>query len=184
VDINMPPGMDGFELCEELHEFSDLPIIMLTAVDEEETVIQALEQFAEDYITKPFDLGELLARVRRVIRRIGSFRGSLDPAVSVDEHMQVNFPKCEITMDGAAVALTPTETKLLYILMRSAGDILKASFIMRRLWPEEIPNEGKLRVNVHRLRDKIETGGSGHHYIVSHRGVGYQFMSAPTDVPI
>jgi DNA-binding response OmpR family regulator len=181
VDINMPPGMDGFEFCEQVHEFSDLPIIMLTAIADEATIVQAIEHHAEDYITKPFSLDELLVRVRRVLRGLGDFACTLDPAQSVDPHLSINFPECQVTVDGQAIPLTPTETKLLYILMRSAGKTVSSSFIQRRLWPGATADEGRLRVYVHRLRQKIEVSQPQHRYILAQRSVGYAFV--PCDLP-
>lgn len=176
VDINMPPGMDGFEFCEAVHEFSDLPIIMLTAVGDEDTIVQAIEHHAEDYITKPFSTLVLLARVKRVLRSVGDFAGALEPTQMIDQHLRVSFPDCSVFVDGEPVTLTPTETKLLYILMRSAGQPIPAGFIMRRLWPNAGQDEGRLRVNVHRLRQKLETVQPKHRYIVARRSLGYTFV--------
>jgi DNA-binding response OmpR family regulator len=176
VDINMPPGMDGFDLCEAVHEFSDLPIIMLTAIDNEETVIEAIEQHAEDYITKPFRPGELVARVGRVLRRVGDFAYALGRQVRVDDRFSVDFAARTAMLDGEEISLTPTEAKLLYILMRNAGQIVTASFIIRRLWPLEGVLEERLRVYVHRLRKKIEPDSTEPTYIHSERGIGYMFI--------
>ena len=176
VDINMPFGMDGFEFCEWVHEFSDLPIIMLTAVDEGDTIIDAIEQFAEDYITKPFGTGELVARVRRVLRRIGDFAYELDVPIQVDERLSVDFAAYQARLEGRSVTLSPTETKLLYILMRSSGRTVATDFLLRRLWPNEVVYEDRLRVYIHRLRQKIETTPTQPRYIISHRGTGYAFL--------
>lgn len=175
VDIHMPYGMNGFEFCESILNYSDLPIIMLTAVDEDETIIQTIDQYAEDYITKPFNPGELVARVRRVLRRIGDFAYTLSAETVVDNRLTVSFPFQRITVDGIEVALTPTETKLLYILMRNAGQTVTTDFILRRLWPMETVYEDRLRVYVHRLRRKIESRPEQPRYILSQRGVGYTF---------
>jgi len=177
VDINMPPGMDGFEFCEAVHAFSDLPVIMLTAINEEETIVQAIDQYAEDYITKPFHIGELVARVRRVLRRVGDFAYTLDPLTKVDGHLQVDFPGKQAVVNGETISLTPTEAKLLYILMRNAGRTVTSDFILQRLWPLEIVQEERLRVYVHRLRRKIESAPDSPRYIVSERGVGYTFTT-------
>ncbi len=177
VDINMPPGMDGFEFCEVIHSFSDLPVIMLTAMDEEHTIVQALDQYAEDYITKPFHVGELVARVRRVLRRVGSFAYALEPLTQVDGRLQVDFSNKQVIVDGEVISLTPTEAKLLYILMRNAGRTVTSEFILQRLWPLEVAQEDRLRVYVHRLRRKIEMDDEGPRYIVSERGVGYSFFT-------
>jgi DNA-binding response OmpR family regulator len=183
VDINMPPGMDGFEFCEKVLEFSDLPIIMLTAINHEDTIIQAIDQFAEDYITKPFNSGELVSRVRRVLRRITDFGYTNDPVTRVDDRLSVDFPNRKIIVDGNDVPMTPTEAKLLYIMIRSAGRTVTTDFLLRRLWPLERVGEDRLRVNIHRVRRKIEEKG-GTPYIVSERGVGYTFTVIPRTAPM
>lgn len=178
VDINMPPGMDGFEFCETVSEFSDLPIIMLTAINHEETIIEAIDRFAEDYITKPFSTGELVSRIRRVLRRIDNFKYTNDPVTKIDDHLAVDFPNRRVIVAGEDVSLTPTEAKLLYILIRSAGRTVTTDFLLRRLWPMERANEDRLRVNIHRVRRKIEADGT-RSYITSERGVGYSFTVLP-----
>jgi DNA-binding response OmpR family regulator len=136
VDLNMP-GMDGFELCQAILDFSDLPIVMLTAIDDERTIIQGLERYVEDYIVKPFRSGELVARVKRVLRRLGDFAYTLEPVIRVDEGLQVDISnrKAFLGPDKEPVQLTPTETKLLYILMRNAGRTVTNEFLLRlRSW--------------------------------------------------
>jgi DNA-binding response OmpR family regulator len=175
VDIYLPYGMNGLQFCESVLAFSDLPIIMLTSVDEDETIIQSIDRFAEDYVTKPFNPAELVARVRRVLRRIGSFAYTLNPETVVDERLSVSFPFQRVTVSGNEIALTPTETKLLYILMRNAGQTVTTDFILRRLWPLETAYEDRLRVYIHRLRRKIELPSEQPRYILSERGIGYSF---------
>jgi DNA-binding response OmpR family regulator len=175
VDIHLPFGMSGLEFCETVLSFCDLPIIMLTAVEEDDTIIQAIDKFAEDYITKPFNPGEMVARVRRVLRRIGDYAYTLDAETVVDEHLTINFPSQRAYLQGREVALTPTETKLLYILMRNAGQTVTTDFILRRLWPMEAAFEDRLRVYIHRLRRKIEQKPEQPRYILSQRGIGYSF---------
>jgi DNA-binding response OmpR family regulator len=177
VDIMMP-GMGGFEFCQAVQAFTDLPIIMLTAVDEEETVIQGIRYFAEDYIIKPFSPRELVARVERVLRRMGDFAYALDPVTRVDDRLAVNFAHQQAVVGGQSVDLTPTETKILYILMRNASRPVTIDFLLRRLWPLEEVFEDALRVHVHRLRKKIEASPSRPQYIVTERGVGYRFTAA------
>jgi DNA-binding response OmpR family regulator len=174
VDIMMPE-MGGFEFCRTVQEFTDLPVIMLTAVDEEETVIRGIEHFAEDYITKPFSPRELVARVQRVLRRIGGFAYALDLVTQVDDRLAVDLAHQRALVDGRPVDLTPTETKILYILMRNAGRTVTIDFLLRRLWPLEDVFEDALRVHVHRLRQKIETVPRQPCYIVTERGLGYRF---------
>lgn len=174
VDIMMP-GMSGFEFCKKIQHYSDLPIILLTAIDQEDTVIHGLEHFAEDYVTKPFSPRELVARVRRVLRRIGDFTYTLDRLMKVDDYLTVDFVQQQAITDDREVSLTPIETKLLYILMRNAGRTTTTDFLLRRLWPMEEVFEDVLRVHVHRLRQKIEMNPSKPHYVVTKRGAGYTF---------
>ncbi|MCA9955175.1 MAG: response regulator transcription factor [Anaerolineales bacterium] len=176
-DINMPMGMDGLELCERVLQFSDLPIIMLTAVEETSTIVEAIDRYAEDYMNKPVKSGELLARVRRVLRTIGQFAYPLAPFVQVDEDLSVNFARLTAVVKGNEVNLTPTEAKLLYILMRQKGKIVNTDFLLRRLWPADtdFADEDRLRVYVHRLRSKIEVKG-GPRYVFSKRRKGYAFL--------
>lgn len=178
VDLMMPE-MDGFELCEALQQFSDLPVIMLTAVDEEETVIHGIEHFAEDYITKPFSPRELLARVQRVLRRIGDFAYTIGAVMQVDDRLAVDIAHQQAIVEGQPVDLTPTETKLLYILMRNAGRTVTIDFLLRRLWPMEEMFEDTLRVHVHRLRQKIEVDPRNPSHIITERGTGYKFEPKP-----
>lgn len=178
VDLNMPPGMSGFEFCRLVHQFSDLPVIMLTAIDEEHTILKGLEKHAEDYVTKPFNPSELAARIRRVLRRIGDATFSFRPITCVDERLSIDFPRRRAFINEKVVSLTPIETKLLYILMRSAGQIVSTDFIIRRIWPLEPVYEDRLHVHMHRLRRKIEEK-SGPHYIISERGQGYVFKQTP-----
>lgn len=175
VDIRMPE-VDGFELCRQLQAFSDVPVIMLSAVDEQETVIRAIEEVAEDYMVKPFNPKELAARVRRVIRRLGDFAYALAPQTEVDERLAVDFGRREVLVDGRPTSLTPTESKLLHILLRSAGRTVTADFLLRRIWPLEEVFEDTLRVHVHRLRQKIEPDPARPRYLVTRRGLGYSFL--------
>jgi DNA-binding response OmpR family regulator len=176
VDIHMPPGMSGFEFCRTVHQFSDLPAIMLTAVNEENTIIEGLDEHAEDYIIKPFSPAELVARVKCVLRRMGDFAYTLDPLTRVDELLTINFPERKAIVNEKQVSLTPTETKLLYILMRNAGQTVTTDFIIRRIWPLEPAYEDRLHVHMHRLRRKIEDK-SRPRYITSERGAGYVFRA-------
>jgi DNA-binding response OmpR family regulator len=174
VDI-MLPGLDGLGFARKLQEWSDLPIMMLTSIGEEKTVVEAIEGFAEDYIRKPFNPRELVARVERVLRRIGDFGYALQQVIRVDEHLGVDFANQKAVIDDKAAPLTATENKLLYILMRNAGRVVATEFLLRRLWPSDEVFEDTLRVHVHRLRGKIEPDPSRPRYILTERGSGYRF---------
>ena len=181
VDINMPLGMDGLELCDKVLQFCDLPIIMLTAVEETNTIVEAIDRYAEDYMNKPVKSGELLARVRRVLRSIGNFAYPLAQFVRVDENLSVNFAMLTAVVHGKNVSLTPTEAKLLYILMRQKGKVVSTDFLLRRLWPADtdFADEDRLRVYVHRLRSKKKKKKGGNPYVVSKRRKGYAFLPDP-----
>jgi DNA-binding response OmpR family regulator len=182
VDLHMPI-MSGFEFCHAVREFSDMPVIMLTAVNTEETIIEGLEKYAEDYIIKPFNPNELVARIKRVLRRMGDYTYTLDAITQVDDRLSINFPNREALLDGESVSLTPTETKLLYILVRNAGRIVTTEFLLNRIWPMEDAHEDRLHVHVHRLRRKIEIDHNDPHYIVAERGTGYRFAVSVKEQP-
>jgi DNA-binding response OmpR family regulator len=174
IDILLP-GLDGLELCRRLQEWSDLPVVLLTSIDEEETVVAAIQRFAEDYIVKPFKPREMVARVERVLRRIGDFAYCLQPVVPVDERLAFDLAHQRAIVLGRPVPLTATETKLLYVLLRNAGRVVETAFLLRRLWPSDEVFEDTLRVHIHRLRGKIEPTPSRPRYIVTERGTGYRF---------
>lgn len=176
VDINMPV-MNGFEFCQRVQQFADMPIILLTAVDQEETIIEGIENFAEDYVTKPFSPRELLARVGRVLRRMGDFAYTLEPVTQIDDHLAVDFVKQRVHLEQEEISLTPTETKLLFILVRNAGRTVTSDFLLRRVWPMDEVFEDTLRVHIHRLRQKIEAKGDSHRYVQTERGLGYRFVA-------
>lgn len=176
IDLNMP-GMDGFQLCEAIHKFSDLPIIMLTAEADEQTVVHGLDNFAEDYIIKPFRAAELASRVRRVLSRLGDFAYTLDPIITVDDCLRIDFPnrKAYVGKEQTQRSLTPTETKILYILLRNAGRTVTNEFLLRRIWPQEEAFEDRLHTHIYRLRRKVETTPKEPKYVLSQWGTGYTF---------
>lgn len=150
---------------------------ILVVDDDEETVVYGLDHFAEDYIVKPFRAAELIARVRRVLRRIGDFAYTLDPIVRVDDNLQIDFPNRQAIVRQQPVSLTPTETKLLYILMRNAGRTVTNDFLLRRVWPQDEAYEDRLHTHIYRLRRKIEISSKKPYYLVSEWGTGYTFLA-------
>ena len=182
VDINMP-GMDGFAFCEQVHRFSDLPVIMLSSEDGEEVVVKGLNHHAEDYIVKPrsgaLRAEELKARVRSVLSRVGDYQYTLAPIVTVDKGLEIDFAARRAFKQGAEIKLTPTETKLLHILLHYAGRTLSFDFLLRRLWPLEEAYEDRLHTHVYRLRKKIEVNPREPQYVLSEWGKGYTFPAAP-----
>jgi DNA-binding response OmpR family regulator len=112
-----------------------------------------------------------------VLRRIGDFSYTLEPVVEVDSHLAIDFVRQKAVAGNRSVTLTPTETKLLYILMNQAGKTVPTEHILDRLWPGEKADENTLRVHVHRLRQKIERSPGRPYYVVTERGVGYSFLA-------
>ena len=176
LDLHMPK-MTGIELGQEIKTFSDLPIMMLTANNEPETVASAIEQFAEDYIIKPAAPKELRARVARILNRYGRFAYRLGPWTNIDEQLKVDFVSRRVMKAGTIISLTPRETKLLWILMNNAGQIVTNEILLQRLAHDPIPLD-HLWGYVYRLRKKIDSPQTS--YIQTIRGKGYQFY--PTNI--
>ena len=173
IDINMP-GVDGITLSRQIKERCDLPIVMMTAETDADGVVTALEEFAEDYITKPVELPVLVARVGRVLRRIRDFSYAVEPIMQVDQRLGIEFARCRAVVGSRETALTPTETKLLHILVRDAGRTVRTEYLIQRLWPLEEVFEDTLRVHVCRLRGKIEENPRKPKYVITVRGCGDQ----------
>ena len=150
-----------------------MPIIIVSADDDPDKVVEGIGRYAEDYIVKPFNPRELLVRVQRLLLRIGSFAYTRDEnVIVVNDDLQVDIANQTVFVDGESVALTPTETKLLYILLRNAGQVVTEDFFLRRIWHSEAVRDNRLSVYIHHLRRKIEANRP---YIFAIRGVGYVF---------
>lgn len=175
ADLNMPPGMDGFELCSIISRWSDVPVIMLTAMDEVDMVVTGLQQYAEDYVVKPFTPDELIARIGRVLQRIGIFPYEPSSPLCLDGRLEIDFVKKAFFFDDKKISLTPTEVKLIYLLLRRPGDTISYEYLLRRMWPREMVFEDRLHVFVHRLRNKLDRHDIHHQYVALERGVGYRF---------
>jgi DNA-binding response OmpR family regulator len=177
VDLMMPE-MDGFELCRRIKSHLDVPIVILSAVAAVESKVEGLQMYAEDYIVKPFEKEELVARVQRVLRRYGESAGVEQPEVVIDQDLQINFVQHWARVKGHQVTLTPTESKLLFLLVRNAGRVVTNETLLAKAWAgdEEAYEEG-LRVHISRLRSKIEPNPGKPIYIQTKRGVGYRFAA-------
>lgn len=180
VDIMMPE-VDGLELCRRLHAFSDLPVIMLTAVDDQQTITAAIREFAEDYVVKPFDPEELTARIQRVLGRLETPESTAGRRVEVDSRLTLDLAAGRAVVEGVAVELTPTERRLLHVLLRNAGRPVSTAHLLQRVWPREEVFEDSLRVHVHRIRRKIEEDPSSPRYLLTQRGLGYRFEVPSAD---
>lgn len=175
LDI-MLPGMDGWEVCRRVREFSTVPIIMLTAKGDESDKVKGLELGADDYLPKPFGIGELLARVKAVLRRSKLPGESKRDPVFACGGMTMNFAQRRVNVRGKDIKLSPTEYKLLYELVTNAGRVLLHQDLLRKVWGRGYGEETEyLRVYVRYLRQKIEEESSKPKYILTEPGVGYRF---------
>jgi two-component system KDP operon response regulator KdpE len=177
LDINLP-GIDGFQVCQEVRSFTDVPIVMLSARDSEVDKVRGLEMGADDYITKPFSHLELLARVRAVVRRYQAQMPSVGE-VFESGSLKIDYASRTVTVNGNQVRLTPTEYSLLFHLSRNAGRVLPHQTLLAKVWGREYTDEiDYLKVYIRRLRQKLEGDSETIGHIVSERGVGYKFVAA------
>jgi DNA-binding response OmpR family regulator len=175
LDLGLP-GMDGFALGHQIKRMGDVPIIILTGDNTDESKISGIENFAEDYITKPFNVNEIVARIRRVLSRITDYSYAQGPVVTIDDHLSIDFANNRVLLNGEELTLTPTETNLLHILLRNKGQIVSPDTLISRVWPNEEVYEETLRVHMHRLRKKLHADTDDHQYIYTERGAGYSFI--------
>lgn len=176
LDIMMPE-MDGWEVCKRLREMSDVPIIFLTARGEVKDVVRGLEMGADDYIVKPYDNDELVARVRAHLRR--SPRPNTSEEVVFDNgEFRINFLNREVHVRNELCHLTPKEFNLLGVLVRNAGRVVTRNELVTQAWGEEYGDAiDSLKLYIHYLRQKLEKNPQQPDYILTSRGVGYRFVS-------
>lgn len=175
LDVTLPDG-SGFQICEEMRaKGSSIPIIFLTAADEETSIIRGLDLGGDDYITKPFRLGELLSRIRALLRRAA--RGREDGAVLKSGSLMIDPQALKVYRDGEALELTGAEYRLLCLLVKNAGRILTRSMILDALWDGNgnYVDDNTLSVYIRRLREKIEKDPSSPQSLLTVRGLGYQW---------
>jgi len=176
LDIMMP-GMDGFEVCRQLREYEQIAIIMLSARGNIEDKVRCLSLGADDYVTKPFAVDELIARVKSVLRRIRRTSDiSVQPSFTVG-NVSVDFATRQITVAGTEGKLTPKEWDLLHELISNKGKVLTHSHLLSTVWGPEYGQEREyLRVFIGHLRSKLEPDAANPRYIITIPGVGYQFV--------
>ena len=176
LDVMMP-GLDGWDVLRRIREMTDLPVIMLTARGAEKERVKGLKLGADDYVSKPFSMRELEARVEAVLRRSQqSRRDQKDEVIYSDHYLTVDIERAEVQCDGEIVDLTPTEQKLLFHLIQNRGRLLSFDQILKSVWGFEYADEkGYVRLYIWRLRQKIEPEPSNPRYVLTEHGLGYRF---------
>lgn len=174
LDLGLP-DLDGVEVIRQLREWTRVPVIVLSVRDGEADKVAALDAGADDYVTKPFGVGELVARLRVAVRHSASTGAEM---VFECEGLRVDFGRRLVTLNGAEVSLTPTEYDILRALVQHAGKVLTHTQLLRQVWGASYEAEAHLlRVNVSNLRRKIEPDPTRPHYIRTEPGVGYRLRA-------
>ena len=177
LDVGLP-DMDGFEVIRQIRAFSDVPVVMLTARDDAMDKVKGLELGADDYVTKPFNHLELMARVKAVLRRHEMPAPTSRSPSFKSGDLEVDFAAHEARLKGVHLDLTPTEYKLLYHLVRNAGHVLQHGTLLAKVWGREYVDEvDYIRVYIRRLRDKLGDDPDDPRYIQTERGLGYRFIA-------
>lgn len=175
LDLGLP-DIDGEEVTERLREWAQTPIVILSVREQEQDKIRALDAGADDYLTKPFGVGELLARLRAVMRRAAP-AGEEEPVFHAGD-LEVDLVRRRVMVRGAEVTLTPTEYDLLRVLIQNAGKVLTHRQLIHTVWGNAYQDEYHLlRVNISNLRRKIEADPSQPRHILTEAGVGYRLMT-------
>ena len=175
LDLGLP-GLDGQDVLRRLREWLSAPVVVLSARDQEKQKVEALDAGADDYLTKPFGVGELLARMRTALRHARP--PGPEPAAVVVGDIHLDLAARTVRRGGEPVHLTPLEYKLLVLLMRNAGKVLTHRFLLREVWgPQVSPEPHTLRVFVATLRRKIEADPARPRYVQTEQGVGYRFAA-------
>lgn len=176
LDITLPDGT-GFSVCEQVRKTGNqVPIIFLTALDEEFNVIRGLDSGGDDYITKPFKLGELCSRIRALLRRAGVSEPSSPSALNCGD-ISIDLVHSHVLLKGKPLELTSAEYRLLCLLVRNAGRIVTRNIIFNEIWDGtgDFVDDNTLSVYVRRLREKVENDPSHPEHLVTVRGFGYQW---------
>ncbi|HLZ59099.1 MAG TPA: response regulator transcription factor [Ktedonosporobacter sp.] len=183
LDVMMPK-MDGFTVCHRVREFSTVPIILITARGQDQDKIRGLDLGADDYLTKPFSVDELLARVRAVLRRsqfTASEAASLARAKQTIGDLSIDYTQHQVLLAGQEIPLTPIEYRLLAYLAQNAGRIVTQELLLSHVWGAEYAGESHmLQVNINRLRHKLEADPAHPRYIRTKVGIGY-LLALPSE---
>jgi len=179
LDMKLP-DLGGLDVLKRLREWSDVPVIVLSAVDGDQTIIESLENGADDYVTKPFKMTLLVARLRANLRKRGSGEAA-SSALSCGS-IDVDYGRRECQVKGRKVDLTPKEFELLGLLMKHEGKVLTHKFLLENVWgPANAEDREYVRVFIKQLREKIETDPTKPEYILTEMGVGYRLTDPEND---
>ena len=172
----MMPVMDGYTVCQRIREFSQVPIIMVTARGDEEGKVEGFDAGADDYVTKPFSSKELVARVKAILRRAVLWSERPEPVFSLQD-LIVNFARHRVILSGQELNLTATEYKLLSCLARYSGRVLTPDQLLEKVWGEEYLGDAHLlQVNIARLRNKLGDDARNPTFILTRPGIGYMIQ--------
>ncbi len=182
LDVMMP-RMDGFTVCYRVREFSSVPIIIITARGQDQDKVRGLDLGADDYLTKPFSVDELLARVRAVIRRsqftAREFTQGLR-ATTATGNLVIDYSQHMVMLKDHEIALTPTEYRIIAYLAQNVGRVVTQDLLLEHVWgPEYLGESHMLQVNINRLRRKLEVDATQPRYILTKVGVGYSLAALP-----
>ncbi|MBP5158766.1 MAG: response regulator transcription factor [Lachnospiraceae bacterium] len=180
LDLGLP-DMDGVEVIRRIRTWSNMPIIVISARSEDEDKIKALDAGADDYLTKPFSVEELLARLRVTIRRLLMMRTDEgeDKRIYINGNLKIDFPAGCAFLNGAELKLTPIEFKLLCLLAKNTGKVLTHTYITQNIWGRSWDNDiASLRVFMVTLRKKLESAPGSQELIQTHVGIGYRMLKS------
>jgi len=174
LDLGLP-DMDGLDIIRQVRAFSDMPIIVVSARDQDREKIEALDAGADDYLTKPFSINELLARLRVILRHVKREDTPVPEIYRVGE-LEVNFEKHLVTLSGNEIHFTPMEFNVLSLLIRNSGKVLTHSYILKEVWGSYLDSDMQsLRVFMANIRRKLEKDPAKPRYIITEVGIGYRF---------
>jgi len=175
LDLMLPDG-DGVDVCSRIRQISDTPIVVLSALGDEKTKVRALDEGADDYLTKPFGMGELTARIRVALRHGNSTRAGTPYIVTGD--LEIDIERRVVRLRGDEVHLTPTEYSLLKYLASNPGKVLTHPMILRAVWGAEyVLDNGVLRTAINQLRSKLQDDPTHPSFILTEPRIGYRFLS-------
>lgn len=175
VDLMLPDG-SGLDVARELRQFAEVPVIVLTAVDDEQSKVEQLRELADDYVTKPFSARELSARIASVLRRAWPAGHPTAATLRLQNGVAVDFMRRRIVRDERMVHLTPTESRLLWLLISNAGQVIPAATLLSRVWRPGEGSPASLWEYIRRLREKLGDNPAQPQYIITERDLGYRFQ--------